>query len=147
MQRVEAQVETQMQPVRSLVQNLQSNMRSQSEAIANIQTNLKANLANPKAIAEPSVGSSVEIASASDPPTSCERTKAEADSPSQIGPLQVGDVVQVRDPDSPHYMEQLRISAVGIIRATVQTDSGEQTFLKRDLRFVRSASASTLGSD
>jgi hypothetical protein len=67
-----------------------------------------------------------------------------ADTPMQTPPpvrqLQIGDIVQIRDPDSPHYMEQLRISELGIIRATVSTDFGNQTFLKRDLRFVHSES-------
>lgn len=65
-----------------------------------------------------------------------------ADTPTQTPPpirqLQIGDIVQIRDPDSPHYMEHLRISELGIIRATVSTDFGNQTFLKRDLRFVSS---------
>jgi hypothetical protein len=67
-----------------------------------------------------------------------------ADTPLQMPPpvrqLQIGDIVQIRDPDSPHYMEQLRITELGIIRATVSTDFGNQTFLKRDLRFVHSES-------
>jgi hypothetical protein len=67
-----------------------------------------------------------------------------ADTPTQTPPpirqLQIGDIVQIRDPDSPHYMQHLRISELGIIRATVSTDFGNQTFLKRDLRFVHSES-------
>jgi hypothetical protein len=66
--------------------------------------------------------------------------KPEATSPPEIRQLQIGDIVQIRDPDSPHYMEHLCVSALGIIRATVTTEMGEQTFLKRDLRFVRSGS-------
>jgi hypothetical protein len=58
--------------------------------------------------------------------------------PPPIRQLQIGDIVQIRDPDSPHYMEKLRITELGIIRATVSTDFGNQTFLKRDLRFVSS---------
>ncbi|WP_019499635.1 hypothetical protein [Pseudanabaena sp. PCC 6802] len=139
MQRVQAQVEAQMQPMRSLLQNLQSHMKSQLEAIANLQANLKAEPANPAPIVESGVADTSAV--------SCDRKKAETASSSQIRQLQIGDLVQVRDPDSPHYMEHLRISAVGIIRATVQTDAGEQTFLKRDLRFVESNLASNLGSD
>jgi hypothetical protein len=60
--------------------------------------------------------------------------------PPPVRQLQIGDLVQIRDPDSPHYMEQLRITELGIIRATVSTDFGNQTFLKRDLRFVHSES-------
>jgi hypothetical protein len=67
-----------------------------------------------------------------------------ADTPTQTPPpirqLQIGDIVQIRDSDSPHYMERLRITELGIIRATVSTDFGNQTFLKRDLRFVHSES-------
>jgi hypothetical protein len=65
-----------------------------------------------------------------------------ATSAAYLGPtirqLQVGDFVQIRDPDSPHYMEKVRLVKVSLIRATVQTDTGEHTLLKRDLRFVQS---------
>jgi hypothetical protein len=44
--------------------------------------------------------------------------------PPPVRQLQIGDLVQIRDPDSPHYMEQLRITELGIIRATVSTDFG-----------------------
>lgn len=63
---------------------------------------------------------------------------AEKAMPPTVRQLQIGDIVQIRDPDSPHYMEHVRVSELGIIRATVSTDLGNQTFLKRDLRFVRS---------
>lgn len=53
-----------------------------------------------------------------------------------IRPLQVGDVVQIRDQSSPHFLEKLIIIKVGMLRATVQTDTGEESFLKRDLRFT-----------
>lgn len=143
MQRVQTQVEAQIQSMQTALQNLQNNMRSQSDAIANILANLKPNPANHLSSSEPSV----ELGVADAPPLSYGQKKAETASSSQIRQLQIGDLVQVRDPDSPHYMERVRISAVGIIRATVKTDSGEQTFLKRDLRFVESNSASNLGSD
>jgi hypothetical protein len=65
-------------------------------------------------------------------------TPAEKAIPPTVRQLQIGDIVQIRDPDSPHYMEHVRVSEVGIIRATVSTDLGNQTFLKRDLRFMRS---------
>ncbi|CAN1213130.1 hypothetical protein TUMEXPCC7403_23195 [Tumidithrix helvetica PCC 7403] len=55
-----------------------------------------------------------------------------------IRQLQVGDLVQIRDPDSPHYMEKLRLTKVSLIRASIQTETGEHTYLKRDLRFVQS---------
>lgn len=50
--------------------------------------------------------------------------------------LEVGDFVQIRDVDSPYFMEKLQIVKVGIVRASVATHSGEQSFLKRELRFV-----------
>jgi hypothetical protein len=56
-----------------------------------------------------------------------------------IRPLQVGDRVLVLEPDSPYYMAKLLVIRTSLIRATVDTDTGEKTFLKRDLRFVESA--------
>ena len=56
-----------------------------------------------------------------------------------IQPLQVGDLVLVLEPDSPYYMTKLLVIRTSLIRATVDTDTGEKTFLKRDLRFVESA--------
>ncbi len=69
---------------------------------------------------------------------SLEETSTETAMPIAPRQLQIGDIVQIRDPDSPHYMEQVCVIELGIIRATVSTDLGSQTFLKRDLRFVRS---------
>lgn len=66
------------------------------------------------------------------------KTNTEKVMPIEVRQLQIGDIVQIRDPDSPHYMEQVCVIELGIIRATVSTDLGKQTFLKRDLRFVRS---------
>jgi hypothetical protein len=57
-----------------------------------------------------------------------------------IRPLQVGDLVLILEPDSPYYMAKLLVIRTSLIRATVDTDTGEKTFLKRDLRFVESAS-------
>ncbi|MFM7887060.1 MAG: hypothetical protein ACKPCM_10300 [Pseudanabaena sp.] len=57
-----------------------------------------------------------------------------------IRPLQVGDRVLILEPDSPYYMAKLCVVRTSLIRATVETDKGEKTFLKRDLRFVESAS-------
>ncbi len=57
-----------------------------------------------------------------------------------IRPLQVGDRVLILEPDSPYYMAKLLVIRTSLIRATVDTDTGEKTFLKRDLRFVESAS-------
>jgi hypothetical protein len=57
-----------------------------------------------------------------------------------IRPLQVGDRVLVLEPDSPYYMAKLLVIRTSLIRATVDTDTGEKTFLKRDLRFVEAAS-------
>jgi hypothetical protein len=59
--------------------------------------------------------------------------------PLTIRPLQIGDLVQVRDRSSPHFLEKLHITKVGMLRATVVTSSGEQSFLKRDLRFIESS--------
>ncbi len=56
-----------------------------------------------------------------------------------IRPLQVGDRVLILEPDSPYYMAKLLVIRTSLIRATVDTDTGEKTFLKRDLRFVESA--------
>ncbi|PZO42387.1 MAG: hypothetical protein DCF19_07300 [Pseudanabaena frigida] len=57
-----------------------------------------------------------------------------------IRPLQVGDRVLVLEPDSPYYMAKLLIIKTSLIRATVKTDTGEKTFLKRDLRFLEAPS-------
>jgi hypothetical protein len=57
-----------------------------------------------------------------------------------IRPLQVGDRVLILEPDSPYYMAKLLVIRTSLIRATVDTDTGEKTFLKRDLRFVESSS-------
>ncbi|MFN3361406.1 MAG: hypothetical protein ACK421_08285 [Pseudanabaenaceae cyanobacterium] len=53
-----------------------------------------------------------------------------------LRPLQVGDIVQIREAGSPYYLEKLPITKVGIIRAYVATREGERSFLKRDLRLV-----------
>jgi hypothetical protein len=53
-----------------------------------------------------------------------------------IRALQVGDRVLVLEPDSPYYMAKLLVVKTSLIRATVETETGEKTFLKRDLRFV-----------
>ena len=58
-----------------------------------------------------------------------------------IRPLQVGDRVLVLEPDSPYYMAKLLVVRTSLIRATVETETGEKTFLKRDLRFVETANS------
>ena len=63
-------------------------------------------------------------------------TKPEKSEPLTVRPLQIGDLVQVRDRSSPHFLEKLNIIKVGMLMATVVTSSGEQSFLKRDLRFI-----------
>jgi|688.fasta_scaffold211329_2 hypothetical protein len=55
-----------------------------------------------------------------------------------IRPLQIGDRVLILEPDSAYYMAKLLVVRTSLIRATVATDTGEMTFLKRDLRFVES---------
>ncbi len=55
-----------------------------------------------------------------------------------IRPLQVGDRVLILEPDSPYYMAKLLVIKTSLIRATVDTETGEKIFLKRDLRFVES---------
>jgi hypothetical protein len=56
--------------------------------------------------------------------------------PPTIRSLQVGDRVLILDPDSPYYMARLLIIRTSLLRATVDTETGEKTFLKRDLRFI-----------
>jgi len=56
-----------------------------------------------------------------------------------IRALQVGDRVLILEPDSPYYMAKLLVTKTSLIRATVDTETGEKTFLKRDLRFVEAA--------
>jgi len=56
-----------------------------------------------------------------------------------IRALQVGDRVLILESDSPYYMAKLLVVKTSLIRATVETDTGEKTFLKRDLRFVDSS--------
>lgn len=56
-----------------------------------------------------------------------------------IRPLQIGDRVLILEPDSLYYMAKLLVIRTSLIRATVDTDTGEKTFLKRDLRFVEAA--------
>ncbi len=53
-----------------------------------------------------------------------------------IRPLQVGDRVLILENDSPYYMAKLLVVRTSLIRATVETETGEKTFLKRDLRFI-----------
>jgi len=55
-----------------------------------------------------------------------------------IRPLQIGDRVMILEPDSAYYMAKLLVVRTSLIRATVATETGEMTFLKRDLRFVES---------
>jgi hypothetical protein len=55
-----------------------------------------------------------------------------------IRPLKIGDRVLILDPDSPYYMAKLSVTRTSLIRAMVETDTGEHTFLKRDLRFIES---------
>ena len=55
-----------------------------------------------------------------------------------IRPLQVGDRVLILESESPYYMAKLLVIKTSLIRATVNTDTGEKIFLKRDLRFVES---------
>jgi hypothetical protein len=55
-----------------------------------------------------------------------------------IRPLQIGDRVLILEPDSAYYMAKLLVIRTSLIRATVSTETGEMTFLKRDLRFVES---------
>ncbi len=62
------------------------------------------------------------------------------DIPPTIRPLQVGDIVQIRDPDSPFYLQKAVVVSTSLIRATVDTGRGKHTFLKRDIRFVSSNS-------
>lgn len=59
-----------------------------------------------------------------------------------IRSLQVGDRVLILEPESPYYMAKLIVIKTSLIRATVETDTGEQTFLKRDLRFVEGKTSS-----
>jgi len=59
--------------------------------------------------------------------------------PPSIRPLQIGDTVQIRDPDSPFYLQKAVIVSTSLIRATVDTGMGKHTFLKRDIRFVSTA--------
>ena len=61
-----------------------------------------------------------------------------------IRPLQIGDLVQVRDQSSPHFLEKLTIVKVGMLMATVETSLGEQSFLKRDLRFIDTQTKETI---
>jgi hypothetical protein len=56
-----------------------------------------------------------------------------------IRPLQIGDRVLILEPDSAYYMAKLLVIRTSLIRATVATETGEMTFLKRDLRFVEAA--------
>jgi len=63
--------------------------------------------------------------------------------PPSIRPLQIGDTVQIRDPDSPFYLQKAVIVSTSLIRATVDTGMGKHTFLKRDIRFVSTAHDST----
>jgi hypothetical protein len=46
--------------------------------------------------------------------------------------------VQIRDPDSPFYLQKAVVVSTSLIRATVDTGMGKHTFLKRDIRFVAS---------
>jgi len=63
--------------------------------------------------------------------------------PLAVRQLQVGDLVQIRDRSSSHFLEKLHITKVGMLMATVVTSSGEQSFLKRDVRFIQSSALNT----
>jgi predicted DNA-binding protein len=69
--------------------------------------------------------------------TSQEKAKNSLPIPT-IRPLQIGDRVLILEPDSAYYMAKLLVVRTSLIRATVATETGEMTFLKRDLRFVES---------
>lgn len=56
--------------------------------------------------------------------------------PPSIRPLRVGDLVQIRDRDSPFYLQTARIISTTLIRATVDIGSAKHNFLKRDLRYI-----------
>jgi hypothetical protein len=71
------------------------------------------------------------------------RPAPEEEIPPSIRPLQIGDTVQIRDPDSPFYLQKAVIVSTSLIRATVDTGMGKHTFLKRDIRFVSTAHDST----
>jgi len=71
-------------------------------------------------------------------------TPPKPDVPIIVRPLQLGDLVQIRDQSSPHFLEKLTIIKVGMLMATVQTNLGEQSFLKRDLRFIEPSVSETL---
>lgn len=58
--------------------------------------------------------------------------------PPSIRPLQVGDLVQIRDRDSPFYLQTATIVSTTLIRATVDIGSAKHNFLKRDLRYIAS---------
>lgn len=96
---------------------------------------LKANLASQSAAIAQLINR--ELVPSQDNPTEPLSTLEQEITPS-TKQLEIGDLVQVRDVDSPYFMEKLKIIKVGIIRASVATNSGEQSFLKRDLRFVSS---------
>jgi hypothetical protein len=72
-----------------------------------------------------------------DAPDSEEKIKNTMPIPT-IRPLQIGDRVLILEPDSAYYMAKLLVVRTSLIRATVATETGEMTFLKRDLRFVES---------
>jgi hypothetical protein len=78
-----------------------------------------------------------EIAQASTPPES-EPAILEKEVHAKIHQLQIGDSVQIRDADSNYFNQVVQIIQVGMIRATVQTPTGAESYLKRDLRFQKS---------
>ncbi|MEE3715369.1 hypothetical protein V2H45_01265 [Tumidithrix elongata RA019] len=137
-------------------------LASNTAAIATIQTQLQTQLqtfnykptSKPRSQAIPQTTTNTLLAAALEPEQGESETSLKDPPESQeqvlesqsnylaptIRQLQVGDLVQIRDPDSPYYMEKLRLTKVSLIRASVQSETGEHTYLKRDLRFVQSES-------
>lgn len=133
-------VEQGLQLLFGAVSLLQPSLKTQlkAELIADLKlelnTQIEQQLAHALRLGSPALDAELQIKSSTATDTSENINEI---SPS-VRQLCVGDRVQIRDPDSPYYMEKLQIVKVGMIRADVATDHGEQSFLKRYLRFVPS---------
>ncbi len=124
-------------PLEQLMPEIQAIARAEvTAAIADLRAEFEARL---QRLATYTTPTAPAIASPRD--TTSSEVAADSDPPPTVRQLQVGDIVQIRDPGSPHYREKVAILSVGLIRATVATAFGAQSFLKRDLRFVASADA------
>jgi hypothetical protein len=113
------------EPTQNQLQDLESRLIQLIDRTINAQLDIR--LGN---IAQPPIQGEVN-------PNS-ELATLETESLPKIHQLQIGDSVQIRDADSNYFNQVVQIIQVGMIRATVETPTGAESYLKRDLRYQES---------